>query len=268
MRLIGIVFFMALFFACNQGNDIETMQTRSSEGELTILNYKLINGDTSLEGEEKYYWIDGQIKNKAQFKNGVKNGWSFYYDSLGNLKNKYFYKDGLKDSIAFFYDTNGKVSTEEFYIRGVKVFKNIMLSNSLLPAYQVIRKNGFVQYIVLFDSAGKKNYENGYIFDDTLQVENGLKIDSIKVGETVEAKIFTTKLPGYSRKIMLDYFGNDNKKTNINYQIIDEGFYTFIKFTPSKVGKANIVLIGELRDGRNVLVKKDTLVTKINVVGG
>ena len=265
ITIVAISFF--IFISCKNPQGTKTLQIKKSNGELNVLSYRIVHTDTILEGTQQYYWQNGKIRDKINFVNGLKSGLSLYYDSLGNLRNKSFYKNGKEDSISFYYSAGGRLSAETFFVEGIRVFTEGTFADSVLPSYKFYRSDGFVQYVVLFDSAGNKVYENGFIFGDPIQSGNNFDLDSLKINSTVEVKVVTTKLPGYTVKILLDYFDNLNRKAKIDYQVRTEGFYTYIKFTPSKIGSATLVFLGELRDEKNILVKRDTLFTKIKVIG-
>jgi hypothetical protein len=265
MKITTIAISVLIFLSCKHQQGTQTLQIKNTNGELNVLSYRMVNTDTVLEGTQKYYWQNGRIRDAINFLDGVKNGLSLHYDSLGILRNKSFYKNGKEDSISSYYSPNSRLSAETFFIEGVKVFTKGTFADSVLPSYEFYRSDGYVQYVVLFDSAGNKVYENGFIFGDSIQSENNLNLDSLRINSTVKAKILTTKLPGYTSIILLDYFDNLNRKAKIDYQVRTEGFYTYIKFTPIKIGRATLVLIGELRDEKNILVKRDTLFTKIKV---
>ena len=70
-------------------------------------NGRFKNGE--LEGFWKYYYKDGQLRNKGNYKDGKKDGlWETYYEN-GQLKTKGNYKDGIREVPMEHYDEDGKL---------------------------------------------------------------------------------------------------------------------------------------------------------------
>ena len=70
-------------------------------------NGRFKNGE--LEGFWKYYYKDGQLRNKVNYKNGKKDGlWETYYEN-GQLKTKGNYKEGIREVPMEYYDEDGKL---------------------------------------------------------------------------------------------------------------------------------------------------------------
>ena len=70
-------------------------------------NGRFKNGE--LEGFWKYYYKDGQLRNKGNYKDGKKDGlWETYYEN-GQLKTKGNYKEGIREVPMEYYDEDGKL---------------------------------------------------------------------------------------------------------------------------------------------------------------
>ena len=70
-------------------------------------NGRFKNGE--LEGFWKYYYKDGQLRNKGNYKNGKRDGlWETYYEN-GQLKTKGNYKEGIREVPVEYYNEDGKL---------------------------------------------------------------------------------------------------------------------------------------------------------------
>jgi antitoxin component YwqK of YwqJK toxin-antitoxin module len=75
------------------------------------------NGSGKLNGEVDTY-LNGNISRKANFKNGLFDGWTANYYPNGVIMNKYFYRNNIIDSIAFDYYNKGKIKSKESFKNG------------------------------------------------------------------------------------------------------------------------------------------------------
>ena len=258
---------ICLVFAsgCNSQhpNVTRLIKTRNDRGELSELSYIIANKDTILDGKAVYYYVNGRIRKEVEYKNGLMEGWQFFYDSLGNMLSKTFYKKNLPNGYGFFYSQNGEIN-KRYFIDGIKTLDLRTDSKGLPIQYRVFDPQGAVQFVVLFDSTGKKVYENGYLFQDTIYFDhqNG---DSIYLNKPVEFRVFTTHLPNYSVHVILDFFSKNRRKIPVKSSVATDGFYTSIKFVPEQEGKIIIALLGEMSDEHSKIIKNDTLFKEITV---
>ena len=81
-------------------------------------NGRFKNGE--LEGFWKYYYKDGQLRNKGNYKDGKKDGlWETYYED-GKLSSNRNYKNGKKDGLWETYYENGQLKTKGNYKDGIR----------------------------------------------------------------------------------------------------------------------------------------------------
>jgi hypothetical protein len=267
MDIMKTILLISFFFlGCNNQNVTgpSIKKIKNARGELSILPYIIVKGDTLLNGKASYYNSEGKIKEELDYKYGSKEGWDTKFDSLQELTSKIFYKNNLPNGYGYFYDDSKKVVSKRYFIDGVKVLELRMTSNTKPIQYQVFDDMGGVQYVVLFDSTGKKVYENGYIFQDSIYYVRPQK-DSINVNAPVEIKLFLTQLPKYTDKIRFDLFDRHGRRHNIKSDIISDSFFASIKFVPTDAGENTIAIFGELTDDAGKVVKRDTLVEKFEV---
>ncbi len=85
-------------------------------GEPYWSNVKMFHGDV-LDQELLFYYITGEIRLKANYKNKKQNGeWIWYYIN-GNIHSKGMFIDGCRDGIWFEYDINGEIISETKHLK-------------------------------------------------------------------------------------------------------------------------------------------------------
>src|SRR4030095_10210190 len=102
-------------------------------------------------------------------------------------------------------------------------------------------------YVILFDSTGKKFYENGFVFDQNIQLLNSSN-DTVPINKPVSFKVFTTVIPNYVDSVRADFFNADNRKTQVDHTISISGRFAEGTFIPNSLGQFTVVLLGELKD--------------------
>ena len=80
-------------------------------------NYK----DGEKDGLYETYYDNGQLAYKANFKDGKLDGLEEYYDENGQLKLKTNYKDGERDGILEIYHENGQLKSKGNYKDGKEI---------------------------------------------------------------------------------------------------------------------------------------------------
>jgi len=266
MKYKNIILFLIIFtIGCKyeEAKDKKTKTVKGSNGDLTVYPYTIIKGDTLIDGKAMYYSKNGKVDSEIEFKRGMRDGWAIHYDTSGKMYSKIFYKKNIANGYSFFYDDSGIIE-KKYYIENQQVLDQRMNNKSIPIQYQVLHNSGKVQYVVLFDSVGRKVYENGFVFEDSFKILYPDK-DSIRINSPVEIKIFTTQLPGYSKVVSLYYFNHKKVKMNVVNNIVYDDFYTTIKFIPNEVGEQTIAILGELIDETGKVVKQDTVFKKIEV---
>jgi hypothetical protein len=256
------IFSLFLIYSCNNSSLKNEKIEKDDKGGKIVSQYKIMNHDTLLDGYVKSYFPSGRLKKSIKYVNGLKNGVQVEYDSLGNIKSTVLFINGDKNGYGYNYN-NGEIE-KNYYVDDRKVFNQRMNSKSKPIQIRVFNYADIVQYVILFDSLGNKIYENGFVIEDSIFYVQPDK-NGIHINKPVEIKLFTTHIPNYSRSIQLDYFNHDRRKVSIQSNIINNDFFTLIKFTPIDTGNQVLVFIGKLTDESGKIVGKDTVSRIINV---
>lgn len=94
------IFFFAIFFSCR--NQIGVKKILLDNGGYAILPFKIVNGDTILEGKGQYYSKLGILQEEIEYKKSLKNGWHISYDFNGKVEQKIMYIDDKANGEAIF----------------------------------------------------------------------------------------------------------------------------------------------------------------------
>lgn len=97
--------------------------------------YKIGNLKDGLkEGKWTFYYLEGELKEEREYKNGSRNGLCKEYSKEGKIERISNYKDGIKDGEYKEFDYNEKLCLEGTYSNGKKdgLWKNYETSEFLL----------------------------------------------------------------------------------------------------------------------------------------
>lgn len=86
---------------------------QKDSNQLLILEHFDDNGH--LIGERFIYYINGQVSQKENYKNGKLNGMSVWYSEDNMVIKEYTYVDGILHGLSRFYDPKGQLIAEGFY---------------------------------------------------------------------------------------------------------------------------------------------------------
>ena len=141
------------------------------EGDIKSIFYfknNVVNG-TSIS-----YYLNGNIQEKNTYKNGEENGEGILYYENGNIKEKYFMKNDKLDGEATIYFEDGKIRNKSIFKDGVKleeetykddeIRKNIFKNGEIIQQ-DIYSKNRILKAKKFFLENGKMKiisyYENG-----------------------------------------------------------------------------------------------------------
>jgi len=71
-------------------------------------------------GEQKYFYKNGNTYQIAHFENGLFTGEYLSYYPSGKLLEKYYYKNGVQDGVQTGYWENGNKNVEEIWVNGIQ----------------------------------------------------------------------------------------------------------------------------------------------------
>jgi len=272
VRKITIVILFFLLNACERkriGND-SFVVTKDGEGNLqSEIHY--IN-DTVMQGLAKYYYYPNPknvLKDEIEFRNGVKEGWYRHYRQDGTIESKTYFKNNLPDGENYWYYENGKPKEETFWVKGKQYgVGKWYYKNGKLETFNITDFYGTVNYVIQYDEQGNKTKEDGVVFSpkfiavytsDSTQtpiVDNG-----VKASKEIAIKITVAQPPQTKTIIRM---GELNKGNMMELPI--ENYTATYKQIFTEAGKHTLVIVGEIKDLKNNLVKHDSTAVILNVI--
>lgn len=257
--ILIIIALIAVFFLVSLKRDLLYIYFIKASHKTTIVaNY---NTKGKLDGAY-YGFINGKIYGKSYFRNGLRDGWTIWYDEeTGKKKREAFYRLGKLDSIENVYYKSGNLN----YRSGWKNNKRLnseyhYLDNGILNTYNAfdnnINSNDSYCYVA-YDEKGNYHQILGDVFssfiyskckDSTVALINNniytcIKDLFINVATppqlTPEITVFINKVR--NNKIMI-------KENNI----VISGIF-------NKTGAYQIQIFGRLRTKIGAIIKADTL---------
>ena len=183
-----------------------TWKFYDNEGKISMeINYKKGRKD----GIRKTYAENETIE--ENFKEDVKQGYTFYYFPDGKVKQKILFKDGLEDGTSFEYDKNGIITSIAQYKKGFLVNRDNI--------------NRF-DYNGLKRGLWKEFYENGSVKSECIYLDgkkNGFLKEYSEEGNLVkiekyingEKQLDAPELKNY--EIRYDYYPNGKIKVAGSY---------------------------------------------------
>lgn len=150
----------------------KTFSIKDLDGK-TLLTGEYFKGDRT--GEWSYFYRNGTLKNKKQYKNNDLQGLSYAYDRSGELQSIINYSN---DSISGLYETyeNGKIAKEFMYAR-----------NDKNGAYKIYYPNGVLKEEGIYYSDDLYNYRFHYWLNGAIK-----KKEKYAEDELLSVEIFST----------------------------------------------------------------------------
>jgi hypothetical protein len=228
----------------------------------TILENR--NNKGQLDGEVTSY-INGNIYLKANFKNGLKNGWAMKYFGNGQVKNKSFYKDDKLDGVENEYYENGRPHYESNYKYG-RYYGNgwNWLKNGKLFVYNTSDVSNNLFYYSEFDSVGRPTKVIGEVFSRNIFSINDkdgsvILLNDRQSFDSINDLYITVATPPQ----LLPQIDININKTHSSYLKIDDNTIQ-IKNAFTGKGAYKMDIYGHLLDKNKRTVKSDTLTMMIN----
>jgi hypothetical protein len=170
--MLGLIYLLMVITCSSPDNNVTDTTTNSTE--IKKINCVFINELSQTQECEEYY-ENGNVKLKAQYKNGILQGDYLEYHPNGKIRIKGEYLRGEKYNYFDYYDSLGNKIKEENY--AVNLFT------------EELQLNEYIYY----DSKGNIIREKSHYFNIFLD-------DTIKLGESFEAKIVLVA-PFYKEKM-------------------------------------------------------------------
>lgn len=266
------VIFSLVFNSCFQKkvDDRSFVVTKDGQGNLqSEIHY--IN-DSVEDGLAKYYYYPfpkNVLMDEIEFRNGLKEGWHKHYRHDGTLESVIQWKNNLEDGYNYWYYSNGKLEQKTFRIRGKQYGDAYFYyPNGKLKLYNCFNSWGENIYALKYDENGNKIIDEGVVYSPKFitvytndSTQTPILEEGIKVNNEIAIK-FTVAQPPQTKTIIR--MGELNKK-NIKELPIEKYTVTYKHFF-TDVGKHIFVIVGEIKDFNNNLVKYDSTTTTLNVI--
>ncbi|WP_195340268.1 toxin-antitoxin system YwqK family antitoxin [Fusobacterium sp. 1001295B_180824_G3] len=159
------------------------------------------------DGNMISYYQNGNIKEKNTYKNGIEEGESILYYENGNLKEKYFMKNEKLDGEAVAYYEDGKIRNKSIFKDGVKLEEEIYKDNEIIK--NIFKNNKIVQ---------QDTYsENGILKEKKHTLNNGnMEYISYYKNKNIKQKVLLK-----DETILKDEFFSENGNIRKNSFLLD-----------------------------------------------
>ena len=159
------------------------------EGDIKSIFYfknNVVNG-TSIS-----YYLNGNIQEKNTYKNGEENGEGILYYENGNIKEKYFMKNDKLDGEATIYFEDGKIRNKSIFKDGVKLeeetYKDDEIRKNIFKNGEIIQQDIYSKNRIL--KAKKFFLENGKMkiisyYENASKQEEAFVINELLDGEAL-----------------------------------------------------------------------------------
>lgn len=118
--------------------------------------------DSIVNGNAKFYTLDGRMFSQQNFINGLKNGAAVYFDQKGKKVDSSNYKNDLLNGFRFSYDNHGNIIYIDYFYNGMNVGPVIYKDKTVTKKFYFIdfNKNNLVNCV--YDSFGNITSVNSY----------------------------------------------------------------------------------------------------------
>lgn len=161
LRLIFLLLFVQILFSCKQqANQREIVREMNKYGKvISELSY---TKDSILDGPAMYYYDNSILSDSLYYRNGLREGLHYHFDSLGNIESIIQFYKGKQDGAACWFYPNGKLQEKGFWWKGDAFGNYYWFSlNGNISSYCFYNFQGKCGYKIDFDSSGKKIREEG-----------------------------------------------------------------------------------------------------------
>ena len=166
--------------------------------------YFTFNKNGILDGENREYYEEGDIKSIFYFKNNVVNGTSISYYLNGNIQEKHTYKNGNEEGEGLFYYENAKLEEKYF-----------MKNGKLDGEATVYFEDGKIR--------NKSIFKDGVKLEEEIYKDDEIRENTFKNGEIVQQDIYSKNKKLKAKKFFLEngktkiisYYENGNKEEEV-----------------------------------------------------
>ncbi|HYV93692.1 MAG TPA: hypothetical protein VE978_18095 [Chitinophagales bacterium] len=205
-------------------------------------------------GEQKYFFEDGSISEKASFDSGLFVGEDIIYFPDGKIALRGNYKNGVQDGLQVVYWENGNIESTQFIVNGVLkseinldengklVFEYDSASNyistddcfesreKMFVKYNVKKFKNHITLVLFIDSIEYSNFTDTKVLSYTIPIVNESNI--LKLNDSLFFKVFVSRNYKYGQKYYSwnwDYF----RKTGKCLQFIQDSGDTNLYYNSS-----------------------------------
>jgi hypothetical protein len=219
--------------------------------------------DSIKDGNVKQYYPNGNLRNDLYYANNKKNGIHKHYYVTGELEAEVPFKDGLHQGETFWYYKNGAVQSKSYWIKGKEYGSaSFYYMDGKLERYQCRDFLNNVVYLLKVNEKGEKIKEEGLVFSHFMNTEPGDSSD-IVMGELITFEITVPEPPDYKTNIWIRDMAD--KRITERQNLTIENSTVRIKRVFDRPGKYGIIVIGELRDGDDNLLLRDSVHRSITI---
>lgn len=256
------LFFLGLYLitGCTNQTGLRVMHLKYSTGnDSAVFQYRIVNKDTIKDGPANLYNKRGALVGKLKYLNNFLDGEQKYYYENGQLEKKFFYEDGIATGNGYFFNRDGTRKLNTYYYNGGQIFTESFYPNQKRKLFNILfpTREDSVFYIVLFDSTGKKYYQNGNLLSSSFELFNA---KTVYANKQFFFKLFCTQLPGYTTKV---FFTTDNDSTERKCTV--DSFFAKGSLFFEKKGIQKVTFWSELFDENNKAVMRNFIDFFINV---
>ena len=199
IRVFFIIFFIAIIEIVAQTDSLVTFYSNGKIESIVHLR------DDFRDGDAKFFWENGNIKEELTYVNGRVEGLVRRYNQDGVIQEMFSIEDGKREGPTSLFDSTGKYIDDIYYEEGVLVVDKIILDSgpkveekpveNIVSANQVAKQkkkkqinDDFVPPVI----EDEKNYEDDPAFYKTVEVMpepyGGIEALYKKIGYPYEAK--------------------------------------------------------------------------------
>lgn len=266
-----LILFLTIIYSCNTRNQVKVDYIITKDKDGNIVSEIPYTEDSLIHGTAKFYYTvpKNVIKEEIEFKFGKKFGWHIKYYQNGMIHYRIKFKDNIENGQSMWYYPNGKLEQTSFKISGVDYGSTLFYFKSgAIDTYNCIDSWGNNIYVIKFDTLGNKIKEEGVLFSrdcvvqytDEINRNNYITNNIVKLDKEIEINITVAQPPFTKTIIMLNEFNKKNTQLQIIKSTVN------FKKVFKKLGMDSILIIGELLDSNNHVIKLDSSLIKFTII--
>jgi antitoxin component YwqK of YwqJK toxin-antitoxin module len=254
--------FSIILFGCGKNKSMEEKLIVKKFDNGKIMEEAYYINDSIKHGIAKSYYRNGILATEIDYKNGQKEGWVKVYYIDGKVSGKVQFKAGLQDGLKYLYFENGKVKEESNWIKD-KAFGNALFyyENGRLETYNCYDFDQRNRYLIKYDSNGTKLKEIGRVLGQLLFEYH---FDTIPVNKPINAKVSVAVPPDTQVDVIIGKLVTSELK-EIRQLPVEKNMAIYQETFLVK-GRHTLIFIGEMKDSRGTVLKRDSIKTDITVI--